>query len=404
MSEIDPVLAYVVSGALTDSVVSTTRSSYGTALRSWQRFCRLRGLSFWPIDMMWFCGWLMTLASSVKVGSMKVYMAGVRYHQQLEGYPWILRDNQLVRRVLQYLKRLIPCKNKGEKVPVTVGLLRKILKLLPGWPVLADMSRDDCVFAAASMVGTTGFLRGGEFLTAKASARSMLQAGMVTVRQLSYGKAVVVSVRQPKARWWLDSVEVPCFQNSEDFEFCTVRVWEEYEECWPDRKPESPAFRRADGTAVDREFMVRRTEALMQQSGVQFVSPTGAPMPVKMASWRSGGVMSAVDAGLGEEMIRVLGRWRSSAWRNYLLHSSEEMQGASRALWSTKLHETKGAGGLRVAECDVSGCFVASESALDEEMRSFESQLEVRLVNRQAESGESSGRPMGGLVLRSATG
>ena len=159
MSEIDPVLAYVVSGALTDSVVSTTRSSYGTALRSWQRFCELRGLSFWPVDMMWFCGWLMTLASSVKVGSMKVYMAGVRYHQQL------------VRRVLQYLKRLIPCKSKGEKVPVTVGLLKKILKLLPGWPVLADMSRDDCVFAAASMVGTTGFLRGGEFLTAKTSAR-----------------------------------------------------------------------------------------------------------------------------------------------------------------------------------------------------------------------------------------
>ena len=181
MSEIDPVLAYVVSGALTDSVVSTTRSSYGTALRSWHRFCELRGLSFWPVDMMWFCGWLMTLASSVKVGSMKVYMAGVRYHQQLEGYPWILRDNQLVRRVLQYLKRLIPCKSKGEKVPVTVRLLKKILKLLPGWPVLADMSRDDGVFAAASMVGTTGFLRGGEFMTAKTSARPMLHANMVTV-------------------------------------------------------------------------------------------------------------------------------------------------------------------------------------------------------------------------------
>ena len=107
--------------------------------------------------------------------------------------------------------------------------------------------------------------------------------------------------------------------------------------------------------------------------------------------------MSAVDARLGEEMIRVLGRWRSSAWRNYLLHSSKEMQGAFRSLWSTKLHETKGAGGLRVAECDVSGCFVASELTLEEEMRSLESQLEVRLVNRQAKGGGKVGQADGGI-------
>lgn len=230
MATDDPVLAEMVNTALVNSVVVTTQSSYRTAAGTWLKFCLLRGVEPWPVDRVWLCGWLVEKASSVKVQSLKVYMAGIRYYQQMEGFRWNLARDQMVARVLRYLKRRLPAKEKGEKVPVTVGLLKRILPLLNGWPDLARMEPDDRVFAAASMVGTTGFLRGGEFLTSERSVRPVLRAEMVNVRELSYGRAVVVSVRQPKARWWLQSVEVPIFENVSDPEWCPVRVWSEYVE------------------------------------------------------------------------------------------------------------------------------------------------------------------------------
>lgn len=404
MTEEDPVLAQAVSTALVESVALSTRRSYNTGAKSWMRFCMLRDLQPWPVDRMWFCGWMVEMASSIKVQSLKVYMAGVRYHQQLEGLSWGLTNDQIVVRVLRYLKRRIPSRDKAPKVPVTVGLLRKILVLLPGWPNLAEMSLDDRVFATASMIGTTGFLRGGEFLSSPGSVRPTLKAGMLKVRELSYGRAVVVSVRQPKARWWLHTVEVPIFENKDDPEWCPVRVWEEYVAGAARGWIDGPAFVRGDGSVVDRGFMTARTSELMGRAGVSFVSSTGERMSVKMASWRSGGVRSAVDAGLSEEMIRLLGRWRSSAWRNYLLHSSADMQGAARSLWGTRLRVQQVPAELRVAEGDVGGCFVRSQALVDEEMKEVEQLLVGREGLRQA-SGSERRELRGRLVgLRRAEG
>ena len=400
MATTDPVTAAAVSGALFDSVVQTTQSSYATGERRWMKFCLLRGLQPYPVDRLWFCGWLLRLASSVLPSSMKMYMAGVRYHQQLAGFNWNLRGDQLVARVLRYLKRRIPCRDKAAKVPVTSGLLRRILPLLVGWPVLADMSEDDAVFCAASIVGTTGFLRGGEFLSSKSSVRATLRRADLRVRELSMGKAVVVSVRQPKARWWLHDVEVPCFANEDDPVWCPVRVWEEYASKTSGADSQGPAFLR-NGAALDRDFMVKRTDALMQRAGISFVSPTGEKIAVKMASWRSGGVRSAMDAGLSEEMIRMLGRWRSSAWRNYLLHSSTELQGAARSLWRTQLPESPAPCELRVAECDVGGCFVQDIRTVNEEVKEVEEVLDTIVCRRGTGEEQAVTRR---LVLRSAQG
>jgi hypothetical protein len=53
-----------------------------------------------------------------------------------------------------------------------------------------------------------------------------------------------------------------------------------------------------------------------------------------MASWRAGAVRSAVDAGLSEPMIMELGRWKSTAWRFYLLYSPVDVQGAACRMWT----------------------------------------------------------------------
>ena len=402
---VDPVLADLVGEGLIRSVLPSTRSSYETGAVSWINFCDARGLVPWPVDAVWFVAWMRRQAMLVSVPSLRMYMAGIRYFQEMEGHEWGLRENQLVRRMMRFLKRRYPSKDKADKVPITTALLRRLLVLLPGWPVLGEMSANDRSFAVASVIGVAGFLWGGEFLAGNQSGRRVLLRKMVTVRDISGGRAVVVSVPQPKTRWWLEKVEVPCCERKGDPEWCPVKMWSSYENLRGGRGSVSvaePAFVLEDGGPVTRDFMVAKTAELMARAGIEFVDTAGKPMPVKMASWRAGAVRSAVDAGVGEATIRALGRWQSSAWMSYLLHSLWDVQGAARSMWSTELSVGSGTHGLRVGRCDIGACFTLDRA---EEGRALERHRGEVIVmegaHRQAGAPQGSGLPRRGLRVAS---
>ena len=59
------------------------------------------------------------------------------------------------------------------------------------------------IFAVASVLGVSGFLRGGEFLASTSSDRPVLMRTDVEVRYVGNSLAVIVCLRQPKARWWV---------------------------------------------------------------------------------------------------------------------------------------------------------------------------------------------------------
>ena len=121
-----------------------------------------------------------------------------------------------------------------------------------------------------------------------------------------------------------------------------------------------------------------KTASLMKQAGLKFVDGTGKPMAVKMASWRSGAVRSAVDAGVNEATIRAMGRWRSSAWMSYLLHSLWDVQGASRSMWSAPMRTVSASSGLRVEKCDIGTTFVSDRLEEETEISSVVEEISVR--------------------------
>ena len=79
--------------------------------------------------------------------------------------------------------------------------------------------------------------------------------------------------------------------------------------------------------------MMRRTEELLAQAKILILDDYGKSTKLK-ASWRAGGVRSAVKAGVSELLIMEIGRWRSSAWRHYLFHSPWDLQGACLQMWN----------------------------------------------------------------------
>jgi hypothetical protein len=354
----DPALALAVDVGLRTHCKAKTRSSYGTGARDYLRFCGGRGLRPWPVDVINYCGWLHTLLTHTQIQSIGTYTSGVRDASLLEGHPWHMTGHDYVYRTLRFLKHKYPTKPKGQKVPITVGVIHKILPLLQHWPDMARMSPEDQVFALATVLGVAGFLRGGEFLTSRSSNRPTLMASDVLVRRIGGFFAVVLAIRQPKTEQWRRDVSVPCFQNLSDDAYCPVRLWEEYSIRCPGFRKSGPAL-LLYGRALERDYMVRRTTALMVAAGISFVDLRGDPMDVRAASWRTGATCSAVGSGVSAPNIMSLGRWRSNAYLNYLLQAAPDLQGSANSIWAnTSLRMAPSASsGLRVAEFDVGGFF-----------------------------------------------
>lgn len=274
--------------------------------------------------------------------SLPVYMAGVRFSHG-DGLhsmdPWPAEGSEMVRRVMRFLKRKYPVALKAPKAPVTVQVICSMLRLLPGWPDLSLLSRDDLVFAVASVLATSGFLRGGEFLSSPSSDRHTLLFDDVAVRRVGSALAVVIRVRQPKARWWYKSASVPCFATPGDDEFCPVRLWMAmgYSALLTAAgvlRADGPALVMANGRALTRAKMVSWTAARMGQANITIVDTLGRAMVVKASSWRAGGMLSAVQAKVPEPFIRAFGRWASSSWTSYLLVCPLDMQVAARSIWA----------------------------------------------------------------------
>jgi hypothetical protein len=252
----------------------------------------------------------------------------------------------------RWLKRRFPTPAKAAKFPITLAVLRRILPLLPGWPHLDAMSHEDRLFACASTLAVMAFLRGGEFLSSPGSVRPILLLKHVVPESVKGSLAVVLHIPQPKARFWLCDVRVPCFHNPDIGPSSPVPLWlalvrgsPAIARCGKGTMSEDslPAFHFRDGSPLTKAWMLKRTRALCKTAGISFSTINGTLLSLRAASYRAGGVRSAVDAGLPESMIMELGRWKSNAWRFYLLHTALDVLGASRSMWGAPHREESSA-------------------------------------------------------------
>ena len=361
----DPVLAQEVQQGLRDCVEKDTLSSYGTGARDWLRFCADRGIVPWPPPVIAYCGWLHQTAKRIKMTSIDMYKAGVRNACILEGHGWPLENDLLVQRTLRYLRKTYPVEAKGRKVPVTVAVLKLILRSLPHWPDMARMSPEDRVFAVASVFGVAGFLRASEFL-ASSKRKARLLKSDVSVRRVSGRCAVVLRIMQPKTQKWLLAASVPVFEHSEDDEFCPVRLWRAFTALRGVSLPSDHAL-SLGGKAITRDFMVVKTTGLMAAAGVSFVDSDGASMNMKASSWRAGAASSARLMGVPDRDIMALGRWSSKAWEAYVMQLPPCLEGSARSIWAMgPLVPAPRSSGLQVAEFDVGGIFMEVVKELGE--------------------------------------
>ena len=357
---IDPAAAAQLASAFTGHILPKTSSTYQTSSDMYVEFCEVRKVPPWPVDAIWFCAWIQKKARSIRHTSLKMYMAGVRHASELEGFPWQLDGDARVRSVLRWVRRRYPAPEKRNKIAISTSVLRIVLPQLRGWPNARQMAFDDLLFATASVIATSAFLRGGEFLFSKDSDRPLLRQSHLQTRAVAASTAVVVHVVQPKTAWWLDEVLVPCFENSADSDFCPVRLWRAYRSRLGAKAvAAAPAFMHFSGAPLSKAWMLKRTSSALAAAHIRCVDGDGEDVMLAASSWRAGGVRSAIDAGVPESRIMALGRWKSSAWMHYLIHTGIDFQSAAAGMWAVQAPLSLRSGCLRVGECDTGACFVS---------------------------------------------
>ena len=335
----DPVGARNLSNALTNHVVPKTRSSYTSAFKKYTSYCDTRDLPYFPADPIVMSAYFIHISTSVQVASIGHYAAAIQYFQGLESdMPWVCKGDDKIRRTMRYLKRTYPRVGKALKLAISCATVAQMVVHIAGYPDWLSMAHNDRVFVAASMLGVCGFLRGGEFLAYPGSGRPLLRQCDVRV-DVAEG-SVKVRVVQPKNMWWIESADVLCFNPPAGvlkYDLVTAILLYRLMAAGqgsPVLTDDGPAFVMANGKALSREFMISRTSQLLLAAKIQVLNQEGVAAPVKAASWRAGGVRSALDARVPVPIIMALGRWRSIAWESYLMQTTADLKGAQLAMWS----------------------------------------------------------------------
>ena len=221
---------------------------------------------------------------------------------------------------MRFVKKRYGAAAKSMKFPITLGVLQKMFLCLDGWPDLRAMSHEDRLFAAASVVGVLGMLRGGEFLWSRYSDRPLLKSADVVV-QCKFGvRMLQVSIPRPKARWWLESETVLCLSPSSSSLLDPAWLVEALRLLAPEAcssAPDSPAFQLGDGSALTKRWLIDRTTSLLASAGLHFPDHLGMRVAVRAASWRAGGACTAKRAGVGDATIKHMGRWASNSFLRY---------------------------------------------------------------------------------------
>ena len=337
---VDPAGARLLSEVLMAAVQPTTLRTYRCGFNSLLSFCDARGLRAIPVDAITLCAWLTSLkCRHLKPKSVSKYLAGVRHFHLLQGSPWLLKSDPLVTMTLNALRSLNPTSDLRLKVPLTFDLLLRLCRLLPGWPVPHRMDFDDLVWAAASAVAFFAALRGGEFSTYAGSSRPVLRTSHVDIVDAAPARFVRVRIVGPKGRPGVGFAAVfaasPPASASGGFDPVKLLAghWEERVPVVPTTSSDPPAFQLRDGSAVTRDFMVRRTSHLLKREGIRFFTPEGDEITPGAASWRTGYVSSAMAANVPDSTIRTQARWASlDSQRPYTFVTPAEISRGSASI------------------------------------------------------------------------
>jgi hypothetical protein len=312
----DIELAEGLCDLLGSSIEPSTASNYRCGFRSLKKFCKKVHSSPMPVSAATLCLWMYKICGSKrKPATVAKYLSGVRHMHLLNGFDWSLSTNPIVQMTLRSLRKRYRSNPKFQKVPLCLGTLLTMCRVMPGWPSPSMLSFNDLLFATASSIAFAAGLRGGEFFTYPRSSRPLLRGKDISPVSNAGVDFLIIDVPKPKNRPFARSARTFASGSLHLQEFHPSFLLDAYRSrarsLGLNVRKKSAAFQFVDGSPLSRDFMVSHAESLREKAGLSLLNAKGKPVLIFAASWRAGYVLSAQSAGVSSKTIRATGRWDS---------------------------------------------------------------------------------------------
>lgn len=255
-----------------------------------------------------FCAFLANQGLSLQ--TIKCYLSAVRHQQIAMGFldPHISGMARL-EQVLRGIKRVKAKQVQSDKprLPITLPILSKLKEV---WLASTFDDFDGCMLWAVASVCFFGIFRAGELTSPTESqydSNTHLTFSDIAVDDKLSPSTLQIHLKASKTDPFRLGVDV--FIGKAGNGLCPVRAMTEY----LSRRGGStgPLFHFKNGKFLTRCAFVARVRDAMSQQGID-------PSIYSGHSFRRGAATAALDRGLGDATIKMLGRWKSDAYTRYI--------------------------------------------------------------------------------------
>ena len=301
----------------------STRKTYQGGINKFVKFCALYNVSNpLPVSQSLLCSYISHLANSgLAYGTIKTYLAAIRYLQISQDLPEPRADPMpklsLVQRGIQRSK---PQTAGKPRLPITPTILRQLKALWEGQAGEVDT----VMLWAACCTAFFGFFRMGELTSPTVTSKGPVDCvyvGDVAVDDHSNPWLVRIHLRKSKTDQLGRGVDIYLGRTDEDL--CPVAALLAYLAV-RGMEP-GPLFKLSDGRFLTKQLFITRVRSALSALGYDCSSYAGH-------SFRIGAATTAAECGIEDSLIKILGRWESSAYQLYVRSSQQTLKSVSKRL------------------------------------------------------------------------
>ena len=305
-------------------LAASTRRTYQAGINKFVHFCTVYNISNpLPVSQSVLCLFISYLAKSgLAYGTIRTYLAAIRYLQISQDLPEPRESSMpklsLVERGIRRVKSI---EETGRvRLPITPNILRQLRAL---WAGNAN-EFDTIMLWAACCTAFFGFFRLGELTSQSTSGRSSaygVSVGDVAVDNQENPSVIRIHLQKSKTDQFGRGVDIYMGRTGEDL--CPMSALLAY--LAVRGKESGPLFRLKDGRYLTKDIFITRVRSALTVLGYDSSAYAGH-------SFRIGAATTAAEQGVEDSVIKMLGRWESSAYQLYVRASSQMLASMSKRL------------------------------------------------------------------------
>ena len=262
-------------------------------------------------------------ARPLSYSTIKVYLSAVRHLHVTYGKhrEFAVQLTPRLQQVIKGIKKVQSALREPKtRQPITLGIMTKIQSVI----ARRSTSHFNIMIWAACCLAFFGFLRCSEFTVQRqGSYDSSVHLSMadVALDSRSSPKTIRIKIKQSKTDPFRQGVHI--YLGKTDQDICPVRAISLYLAIRGGTP--GPLFMLEDGRLLTRQIFSSAIDTILSEASLDKGS-------FNTHSFRIGAATSAIDAGIPEAQVKMLGRWRSDAYQRYVKTPPSELAQLSKRL------------------------------------------------------------------------